>query len=124
MATPAYRKKLSRDLESSREAMTAYVTALRHDLNFVARLKRSVGQNPLAWYAGAAVLGLLLSKIPPFRRKVVVQGPKLHSDAPKEAGSAALIVTVLKFALDLAKPALLRGFKEWMSRRRPGTAPR
>lgn len=105
-------QKLKTDLASSREAMTANVTALRHDLDFGAKLKRGVRSNPLVWYAGAGLLGLLLAKIPPFHRKVVVKGPKRRSEAPEEAGKMAMALTVLKFALDFAKPALLRWFKE------------
>jgi hypothetical protein len=92
--------------------MTGYVTALRHDLDFGAKLKRGVRNNPLAWYAAAGLIGLLLSKIPPLRQKVVVKGPKLRSEAPQEAGKAAIAVTVLKFVLDFAKPALLRWLKD------------
>jgi len=88
--------------------MTTYVTALRHDLNVVSRLKRSVRSNPLTWYAAAALLGLLLSTISLRRRKVVVKGRGSHSERPKQAGGAALALTALKFALDLAKPSLMR----------------
>jgi hypothetical protein len=111
MATPVDREKLKIELGSSREGMTAYVAALRHDLDFGSKLKRGVRDNPLAWYTAAGVLGLLLSKIPPIQRKVIVKGPKLRAGASEEAGKAAITVTILKFALDFAKPALLRWFK-------------
>jgi hypothetical protein len=103
---------MSAELASSRQAMEAYLSALRQDLNVGDRLKRNFRRNPSAWYAGAVVFGLLLSKIPPLRRDVVIKGPKLRNDAPKEAGKAALVVTLLKFALDFAKPGLIRWFKE------------
>ena len=112
MATTDDREELKTELAASRSAMRVYATALRRDLDFGAKLKRSVRDNPTTWFAGAGLLGLLLSKIPPTRRKVVVKGPKLRSDAPKEAGKAAIALTILKFALDFAKPALLRWFKQ------------
>ena len=121
MATPADREKLKRELASSREAMTAYVTALGHDLDFGAKLKRGVQRNPWAWYAAAGILGLLLSKIPPLRRTVVVKGPRRKSDAPKEAGKAAIVVSLLKFALDFAKPALVRWLRDRYLGKRAGS---
>jgi hypothetical protein len=111
MAAPVDRERLKIELASSREGTAAYVAAVRHDLDMGAKVKRSVRNNPLAWYAAAGLLGLLLSRIPPARRKVVVKGPKLRSDA-QQAGKAAIGVTLLKFALDFAKPALLRWFQD------------
>lgn len=105
-------KRVRTELESSRDAMTAYAAALRHDLDLGSKLKRGVRNHPLGWYAAAGVLGLLLSKIPPLHRRVVVKGPKLPGNAPEEAGLIALGIPVLKFALDFAKPALLRWFKD------------
>ena len=87
--------------------MSGYVTAVRHDLDISARFRTSVARNPLAWFVGAAVIGLLLSKIPPTRRKVVVKGPALRSGQAEKAGKAAILVTVLKFGFDLARPVLL-----------------
>ncbi|MEO8350585.1 MAG: hypothetical protein ABI680_02570 [Chthoniobacteraceae bacterium] len=115
MATPIDRKALKSELALSREAMTAYVAAVRYDLDLGAKLKRGVRANPLVWYAAASVIGFLLSKSPPLYRKVVVKGPKLpklSSDAPEKAGKAAVVVTLLKFGLDFAKPTLLRWFKD------------
>ena len=112
MAAPLDHQTLKNDLARSREAMTVYVAALGHDLDVGAKLKHSVKNSPLAWSAAAGVIGLLLSKIPPLRSKVVVQGPKPRKEAPRQAGLAALAVTLLKFALDFAKPALLRWLKE------------
>lgn len=92
--------------------MTIYMAALGHDLDFAAKLKRGVRGNPWAWYAAAGILGLLLSKIPPLRRTVVVKGPRRRSEAPREAGKAAIVLSVLKFVLDFAKPALVRWLKD------------
>jgi hypothetical protein len=112
MAAPADHKKLKGDLASSREALTTYVGALRQDVDFGAKLKRAVQNNPFAWYAAAAMLGLLLSRIPPVARRRVVAVKKSRRDSPGEAGYAAVALTALKFALDFAKPALLRWFKD------------
>jgi hypothetical protein len=104
-------EKLKTELAASRSAMSVYAKALRQDLDFGAKLKRSVRNNRVVWLVGAGLLGLLLSKIPSARRKVVVKGPKLRSDAPKEAGRAAIALTILKFALDFARPVMMQWFK-------------
>lgn len=96
------------------------MTALRHDLNLGSRLKAGVAGNPVLWFSGAAVVGLLISQIPPSRRKVVVKGPALHNDQAAKAGKAAFALTALKFALDYAKPAIVSWIKKKILER-PGS---
>jgi len=108
MAKPPDRKELIAELAASRAAFTGYTTALRHDFDLGSKLKRSFRGHPAAWIGGAALLGLLLSKLPPTCRKIGVRGPALHSQPAKNAGKAAFALTALKFTLDFAKPALLR----------------
>jgi hypothetical protein len=112
MAAAVDPKTLSAELASSREAISSYATALRQDFDIGAKLKRGFRQYPFGWYAAAGLLGLLLSKLPPRRRDVVSKrSPRLH-EGPKTAGKAALAMTILKLALDFAKPALLRWIKD------------
>lgn len=111
MANPPDRKALIAELAASRAALTGYTTALRHDVAFGAKLKRSFHANRTAWLGGAAVFGLLLSRLPGSRRKVVIHAPAAG------AGKAAFALTALKVGLDFAKPALLRWLKDrWLSR--------
>ena len=119
MANLPDRKELIAELAASRAALSGYSTALRHDFDFGAKLKRNFRVHPAAWIGGAALLGLLLSKLLPARRKVVIHGPAMGSQPAANAGKAAIALTALKFALDFAKPALLR----WLTDRyvsRPG----
>ena len=107
MADSIHKKKLAAELAATRSQMSGYVTALRHDLDVGARIKRGVTLNPTVWFGGAAVLGLLLSRIPAGRRKVVLKGHAVrHTDA-QNAGRAAFLLSALKIGLDFAKPALL-----------------
>jgi hypothetical protein len=104
MADQARKQSLRIDLDTARSRVTGYVTALRHDLNVGARLKSSLAHNRVAWFGAAGVLGLLLSKIPASRRKVVVKGPNGQAE---KAGKAAFALTALKFGLSIAKPAIV-----------------
>lgn len=125
MAGHSERQALIAELDSARSQAAAYVTALRRDLSIGARLRESASRQPAPWFAGAAVLGLLLSQLPRSRRKVVVKGPALRNDQAATAGKAAFGLAVLKFALDFAKPAIMTWVKAKVFNRagwRRGTA--
>ncbi len=111
MAYPSRKEALIADLAASRTELVGYGQALTHDLDFGARVQRGVRANPAGWFGGAALLGLLLSKLPPLRRKVEVKPSLFHRSPAKEAGKAAFAVTLIKFALDLAKPMLMAWVK-------------
>ena len=99
-----------------------YAAALRHDLNVGKRLKSGIARNPVAWFGAAAVIGFLLSKIPPVRREMVARGPTLRNQRAGKAGKAAFALTVLKLGLDFAKPAIV----SWIRKRmlaRPASRP-
>lgn len=125
MAETTDQQTLAAELASARARMTGYASAIRRDLDVGARLKNSVAKNSAAWYAGAAVLGLLLSKIPPMRRKVVAGTPAFIPSQTRKAGKLAMLLGVLKFAADFAKPALLFWSKRrFLSGRPSPQAPR
>jgi hypothetical protein len=115
MAETTDKQELAAELARARGKMTGYATAIRRDMDVGARLKTSVLRSPSAWYAGAAVIGLLLSKIPPMRRKVVVE-PHVSFPGQPKTGKLAMVFGLLKFAADFAKPALL-----FWSKRRSGS---
>lgn len=111
MANSPDREALIAELAASRAALTGYTTALRADVALGAKLKRSFQANRTVWLGGAAVLGLLLSKVSSTRRKVVIHAPVA------EAAKAGLVLSALKFGLNFAKPALFGWMKDrWLSR--------
>ena len=112
MAEQTLKQSLIADLESARAQLAGYSTALRHDLNVGARLKGGVARNPVAWFGAAAVVGLLLSKIPSPRRKTVIKMPASGKKQAGTAGKAAFALGALKLGLDFAKPAIM----SWISK--------
>lgn len=111
MANPPDRKALIAELAASRAALTGYATALRDDVALGAKLKRSFHANRTAWFSGAAVVGLLLSRLTGRRTKVVIHSPVA------EAGKTGLVLSALKFGLNFAKPALVGWITDrWLSR--------
>ena len=119
MADTIHQKELTAELAAARSQMSGYVTALRQDLNVGARVKRGVAQNPAVWFGGAVVLGLLLSRISPGSRKVVVKSPAVHKKGAQDAGRAAFVLGALKFGLDFAKPALVAWVKSRLFKATP-----
>ena len=108
MADQSLKEALINELAISRAQFGVNKTELRDDLAFGRKLKRQLRRNPVPWFAGAAVLGLLLSKLSPMRRKVVVKPPKLRQTKAGKMGKAGIAVALLNFGLQLAKPTLLR----------------
>jgi len=92
----------------ARSQMGVSKNDLREDLAVGRKLKAKLRSNPVPWFAGAAVVGLLLSKLGPRRKKIEVKGPKIGKTEAKDMGKAGIAVAVLNFALQLAKPTLLR----------------
>lgn len=103
MANQARKYSLIAELDSARAQLTDYTAAVRRDLDIGARLKAGFARNPTAWFGAAAVCGVILSRIPSSRRKVVVKGPATRN---QQAGKAAFVLAALKFGLDFAKPAI------------------
>lgn len=111
MPHPNRKETLIADLGGARSELAGYGQALTRDLDFAARVRHGVRAHPAGWFGGAALLGLLLSKLPPLRRKVELKTAIFHRNQAKEAGKAAFAVTLIKFALDLGKPVLAAWLK-------------
>ena len=118
MANESRKQTLIDELQSARTQIACYATALRHDLNVTARLKSGVARNPVVWFGGAAVIGLLFSRILSSRRTVVLKGPAVGKEQVEKAGKAAFALTVLKLAFDFAKPALVNWVRTQVTERR------
>jgi hypothetical protein len=112
MADQDLKQSLVNELAVARAQLGVNKTELRNDLAFGRKLKSQLHRNPVPWFAGAAVFGLLLSKLPPMRRKVVVKPPNLRKSDTEKLGKAGLAVAMFNFALQLAKPTLLRIIQE------------
>ncbi len=121
MADPTKKQSLIRTLQEARGQIAGNIHGLKEDLSFGKRFRRSVRENPIAWYGGAAVLGLILSKLPPMGKKVVVPQPIFAKQ--QKAGKAAVLLGALKIALDLGRPFLTNWLKE-RAKQGPPPSPR
>ena len=118
MAEANRKKSLTVELEAARSRAAGYTIALREDADFAPRLRASVRSNQAIWFGGAAALGLVLSLLAPRRRKVEFAKAKKGRNAAENTKRAAFGLTVLKFALDLAKPVIVARVKKYLAARR------
>src|SRR5258708_5997652 len=93
------------ELERARAGIARNFTALRSDLNVPRRVKSTVRNHKTAFIGGAALLGLLVSKLPARRKKIYVD--RKSKGVVKEVEKAGLGLMLLQLALKAAKPALM-----------------
>lgn len=81
--------------------------AIRDTLDVPARMRRSVSQNLFAWLGGAALIGVVLAKLPRRTRKVYVdaEGARIRTASVAKGG---LMLAAAKIAFDAARPVLLK----------------
>lgn len=102
---------LIRELDRTRGEMSAHLHGARAHADLGRKVRVSFARNALAWLGGAGLLGLVLSKIPPRAKKVVIR-PKVTAPIAR-AGRAGFVLGALKVVLDLTKPILLA----WVTKR-------
>ncbi len=107
MAERIGKAALVAELAQSRAQISGSMAGLRSDLAIGKKVRATLSRNRLAWFSGAAILGLLLSKIPARKSKFSIKTGPLIEKKEQSAGKAALFLTGLKFVLDLAKPGLM-----------------
>ncbi len=129
LATPAAPKPTKETLlagiAAARAEVQAHRLGLRRSASPMHRLKTSFHQHPGIYIGGAAVLGLLLSKLPAsskkkYRHLADEPAPKAAAKAkdkdtsvkPSHPVIAAMAATAVKMAFDLSKPILVRWLKD------------
>ena len=92
-------------------ALHAASDSLRHKFDIPARAKASFANHRPAWLSGAALFGLLLSKLPARKKTVFVE------QATGATGKLATAWSLFKFASGLAKPFLGDLAAKWLAAR-------
>lgn len=118
--------ELAAELERARAQWARNFASFRHDLDVPTHVKKSFGTHKAGWLSGAAILGLLLAKLPVRKKKIYVD--KRSGSPVKNLEKAGLALALAKFALTAARPALtklaMKKFTEYSQRPRPASAPR
>jgi len=112
MAENQRKAELIADLARARTQISRDVHIVRRDLDFPTRARQAFARHPAIWIGVALVLGLFVARIP-LRRKKTVAPRKSAEPMIEKAGMAGVAITALKFAFDIARPALM----SWATRR-------
>jgi hypothetical protein len=113
MAHDARKAELIAALDRARSRLAANAHGLRDDVNPLSCVQRSFRRNGFSWVGGAALLGVLLARLPARTRVVTVDRRGQKVQDTRKAATAGLTLGALKIAFDLAKPWLVG----WISRR-------
>jgi hypothetical protein len=109
MAQDDDKAELIAQLAQARATISGNAVALRHDLDFPTRAKNAFKRSPVPWLGGAALLGLIVARLPRRAKKVAPVSAKWKKEPiAEEAGKAGLALGILKIAFNFARPALIR----------------
>lgn len=99
--------EIRQEIAASRAAVRQDFHALRDELDFAAKAKRTVARNPVPWLGGAAIFGYLLSgrkKAKPARAKG--RGGDPVEEPAKKLTALGVLLAAARLLLPLARPAL------------------
>lgn len=97
------------EIARSRAAIARDFRGTSEELDVGAKILRSYRKKPFYWLGAAAAIGWMVAG--PKRTKQIVKVPvgKMHgrkTDNVRKAGIFGLLITLIRIALPLAKPAL------------------
>lgn len=104
-------EKIRQDLEKSRASIGTDYAALRAELDYVAKAKKSVKEYPASWLGGAAVAGFIGARIfkrkrsKPKRVKRVAQNEVAES--AKKITFLSVVLAIFRLIMPMLKPALV-----------------
>ena len=99
------KEELISELGWARAELSRNLHDARNDLDLVSHFKHSVTHRKTAWFAGAAVVGWVLSRLP-GRRKADPKAHRQSTETLKEVERAGLLLTLLNVLFTVFKPAL------------------
>ena len=136
MADSREKRELIAKIDRARSLATAHQRELKEDLKIREKVhefgdelkgdfKESVDQHRGIWLGAAAIVGLLIAKIPP--RTKVLKAPRKNGKVAQEAeavGKAGLFFTALGWIFSLVRPFLVTWGKRKLQEAIAGNAQR
>jgi hypothetical protein len=113
--------KLKEEIARSRDRVTRDLRAVRYELDFPRKIRKSFRRQPIPWIAAAAALGLVLMVVPRRKKKFYVDA-KGRGKANKllEAG---FLLGLLKIGATILKPVIVPFLREKVSEYASGSRP-
>ena len=99
--------ELVTQLARARASLDRSAAQVRDAVDIPRRIRRSVGQNLFVWLGGAALIGVVISKLPRRTKKVYVDadGKRIASSGVAKTG---MLLAAAKVAFDFARPTLMK----------------
>jgi hypothetical protein len=98
--------ELKVEMARSRDRVARDLRALRHELDFPRKIRRSFQRQTGAWITAAVVIGTLLVVLPARRKKVYIE-PKSKRGSKNKIVEAGFALGALKFAATLLRPIVV-----------------
>ena len=93
----------------SRASLSEAADDLQHAANISQRMETSIRGNLTTWLGSAALIGLVLAKLPARKKKVYINAKTGKTSASKKNG---ILVALLGFAFQMARPFLQKALVE------------
>jgi hypothetical protein len=100
-------EELIDEIERSRQRLSRNLLALRDELDFPGKIRRSFRRQPAVWIAAATALGLFFTFVSRGKKKIYVDQKtgRKSKIRPIEAG---FVLGVLRIAAGLLKPVIVK----------------
>jgi len=118
--------ELKEEIARSRDRVAHDLRAVRDELDFPRKIRKSFRRQPVLWLAAAVAIGLVLTVVPRGKKKVYVD-TKGGGKSKNKLLQAGFLLGVLKIGATLLKPVIIpllrkkvseyasasRGSKKW-----------
>jgi len=109
------------EIERSRDRVARDLRALRYELDFPGKIRRSFQRQTAVWVVAAIAVGVVVVTLPRMRKKVYVDVSR-DDKGKKKLAQTGLLLGLLKIAIPLVKPAVVSFVRNRMAG--PGSGPR
>jgi hypothetical protein len=102
------RAAIKSDIALSRDRLGRELGGLRYELDFPRKLKNSFRDQTGIWIGAIVVVGLLIAVAPARRKRVYVRSKGNSKENGRGLLEAGALVGILKFAVTLLRPTLIK----------------
>jgi hypothetical protein len=103
-------EKLTAEIGQSRERVANNLRALKYELDFPAKFRRSFREQTVSWLSAAAAVGALVA-LAPMRKKKIYVNAKGSRKSQKKLVESNVALGVIKIAANLVRPLIVEFVK-------------
>jgi hypothetical protein len=107
-------EELKAQIAHTRALFSRDLSGLRYELDFLGKIRKSFRRQTVFWLAGAAAVGLLLTRLPARTKKVYVE-PRIGGKSKHRLLEAGFVLGALKIAATLLRPVIVDLVKNRLS---------